>query len=539
MTTHPLSARDIAATAKKSTQPTLLPWRVLRALLVWAIVAFAQSAANAQVAVFFTVSVTAGPGGTVSPNSSQQVLEGDSVTFNATPNVGYLLNTFTTNSSGCVAARSGTRLTIGSVHANCTVSATFVRASFLVTPTAIGNGSISPSAVQTVLYGDSKVFTLTPQLGHKLGSISGCPGGAGLSGNTYTTGPITTNCTVTATFIVMPIATFHNVSTSVGGAPGGGSVSPTSATVEEGLTTSFVVTPNYGFYVDGVTGCGVSFNGGATPRTTALTITTTAVFADCHIVAYFGVSPTFNVTATAGVGGSINPTSRTVPQGSTAQFIVTPNAGFAINTVTGCGGTRVGSIFTTSPVSADCSVSATFTTTTTAPVLTPMIEFYHPTLDYYFLTSRSNEIALLDATPPWTRTGQRFSTYRDSVPDSSPLTRFYFDRIAVNETRGSHFYTLVTGEVAALTALNPSNNNAPRLPFSEGVDSYAFQPLVEGVGGSCAVKQTPVYRLFRGNARFPDDPNHRFTISTAIYNDFVSRGWDGEGVKFCLSQQEP
>ena len=245
MTTHPLSARDIAATAKKSTQATLLPWRFLRTLLVWAIVAFAQSAAHAQVAVFFTVSVSAGPGGTVSPNTSQQVLEGDSVTFNATPNVGYLLNTFTTNSSGCVAARSGTRLTIGSVHANCTVTATFVRASFLVTPTAIGNGSISPSTVQTVLYGDSKVFTLTPQLGHKLGSISGCPGGAALSGNTYTTGPITTNCTVTATFILLPVAIFHAVSTSVGGAPGGGSVSPTSATVEEGLTTSFVVTPNY------------------------------------------------------------------------------------------------------------------------------------------------------------------------------------------------------------------------------------------------------------------------------------------------------
>ena len=539
MTATPHLAQEIDSNATPSTQPAMRLWRILRALFLWSVIAFAQSAAHAQVAVFFTVSVTSGPGGTVSPNTSQQVLEGDSVTFNATPNVGYLLNTFATNSSGCVAARSGTRLTIGSVHANCTVSATFVRASFLVTPTAIGNGSISPSTVQTVLYGDSKVFTLTPQSGHKLGTISGCPGGAGLSGNTYTTGPITTNCTVTATFIVIPVAIFHNISTSVGGAPGGGSMSPANATIEEGLTTSFMVTPNYGFYVDGVTGCGVSFTAGTTPQTTALTVTTAAVFTDCHIVAYFGVSPTFNVTATAGAGGSISPASRTVPQGNTAQFIVTPNAGFAINTVNGCGGTRVGSIFTTSPVSADCSVSATFTATTNAPMLIPMIEFFHPTLDYYFLTSRSNEISLLDATPPWTRTGQRFSTYRDSVPDSSPLTRYYFDRVAVNETRGSHFYTLVTGEVAALNALNPSNSNAPRLPFSESVDSYAFLPIVEGIGGSCAVKQTPVYRLFRGNTRFPDDPNHRFTISSTIYNDFVARGWDGEGVKFCLVQQEP
>lgn len=539
MTFHSPRARHAAAYSSTSTQIAKPLWQFFRALLLGAIIAFAQSAAHAQVAVFFTVSITVGPGGTVSPNTSQQVLEGDSVTFNATPNVGYLLNTFTTNSSGCVAARSGTRLTIGSVHANCTVSATFVRATFLVTPAATGNGSISPSTVQTVLYGDSKVFTLTPQLGHKLGSISGCSGGAGLSGNTYTTGPITANCTVTATFIVMPIAVFHTVSTGVGGAPGGGTVSPTSASVEEGFTASFVVTPNSGFYVDGVTGCGATFSGSVGAQTTPLTFTTAGVLADCAVTAYFGVTPTFNVTATAGAGGSISPASRTVAQGSTAQFIVTPNAGFAINTVTGCGGTRVGSVYTTAPVSAACNVSATFTTTSTAPVLLPMIEFFHPTLNYYFLTSRSNEIAILDALPPWTRTGERFSTFRDSVPDSAPLTRFYFDRVAVNETRGSHFYTLVTGEVTALTALNPSNASAPRLPFSEGIDSYAYLPVVEGVGGSCAVKQTPVYRLFRGNVRFPDDPNHRFTISTAIYNDFVARGWDGEGVKFCLVQQEP
>ena len=88
--------------------------------------------------------------------------------------------------------------------------------------------------------------------------------------------------------------------------------------------------------------------------------------------------------------------------------------------------------------------------------------------------------------------------------------------------------------VAALTSLNPSNNPAPKLPVSEGIDSYAYLPAVEGVGGSCPAGLTPVFRVFRGNVRFPDDPNHRFTTSTAIYNDFVSKGWDGEGVKFCV-----
>jgi hypothetical protein len=40
--------------------------------------------------------------------------------------------------------------------------------------------------------------------------------------------------------------------------------------------------------------------------------------------------------------------------------------------------------------------------------------------------------------------------------------------------------------------------------------------------------------LFRGSARFPDDPNHRFTTNAAVYNAFVAQGWDGEGVNFCV-----
>jgi hypothetical protein len=43
-----------------------------------------------------------------------------------------------------------------------------------------------------------------------------------------------------------------------------------------------------------------------------------------------------------------------------------------------------------------------------------------------------------------------------------------------------------------------------------------------------------VFRIFRGQARFPDNPNHRFTTDPAIYNAFVAQGWDGEGVKFCV-----
>ncbi len=106
--------------------------------------------------------------------------------------------------------------------------------------------------------------------------------------------------------------------------------------------------------------------------------------------------------------------------------------------------------------------------------------------------------------------------------------------MAKAELRGSHFYTLVDAERAALNGLNPGNSSAPKLPYNEGVDSYAFTPAVEGLGGSCAAGLAPLYRAFRG-ARFPDDPNHRFTTDITLYNSLVTAGWDGEGVKGCVS----
>ena len=169
----------------------------------------------------------------------------------------------------------------------------------------------------------------------------------------------------------------------------------------------------------------------------------------------------------------------------------------------------------------------------TGGTTTAMIEYYFAALDYYFITSRAGDIAALDTVTGWARTGKSFKVYTAQQTGTLGLNRYFFDQIAVNNTRGSHFYTVVQTEKDALASLNPTNAQTPRLPFNEGVDSYAFSPLVEGVGGSCAAGQVAVLRVFRGPVRFPDNGNHRFTTDTAIYNSFVALGWDGEGVKFC------
>ncbi len=191
-------------------------------------------------------------------------------------------------------------------------------------------------------------------------------------------------------------------------------------------------------------------------------------------------------------------------------------------------------VFNHNAAGGSSSVALSGTGIISQTALRTMTEYLYAPLNYYFITSRESEKLLLDATAGFQRTGQRFDVYAGAVTGSKGITRFYFDKVARNGGRGSHFYTLVESEKAALAQLNPGNLPAPRLPFDEGIDSYAFPPVVEGVGGSCAAGQLPVFRLFRGNLRFPDDPNHRFTTSTAIYNEFVALGWDGEGVKFCV-----
>jgi hypothetical protein len=163
-----------------------------------------------------------------------------------------------------------------------------------------------------------------------------------------------------------------------------------------------------------------------------------------------------------------------------------------------------------------------------------MVEFRIPSADYYFMTSRANEQALLDSIPSFQRTGASFAVFSAVSPTTKGITRYYFDKAAKSESRGTHFYTLLQNEVDLLNGLNPTNANVPRVPINEGIDSYATSPTVEGVNGSCPSGTLAVYRIFRGNVRFPDDPNHRFTTDRSVYDEFVALGWDGEGVKFCV-----
>ena len=84
-----------------------------------------------------------------------------------------------------------------------------------------------------------------------------------------------------------------------------------------------------------------------------------------------GGGTTYTVTPSAGANGSISPnTPQTVSSGTTTAFTVTPNGGYAASVGGTCGGSLVGTTYTTNSISADCTVSATFSAVDgTPPVL--------------------------------------------------------------------------------------------------------------------------------------------------------------------------
>jgi hypothetical protein len=69
---------------------------------------------------------------------------------------------------------------------------------YSVTPSAGTGGSINPDTPQSVEYGQTTSFTVTPETGYSIDKVEGCSGT--LSGSTYTTGAITADCAVTAAF---------------------------------------------------------------------------------------------------------------------------------------------------------------------------------------------------------------------------------------------------------------------------------------------------------------------------------------------------
>jgi hypothetical protein len=160
-----------------------------------------------------------------------------------------------------------------------------------------------------------------------------------------------------------------------------------------------------------------------------------------------------------------------------------------------------------------------------------MVEYYVPDFDYYFYTGRASDKQLLDGRTDFRRTGSEFQLFSDPQGELEPLERFFFAKAARSGTRGTHFYTSIALEQRLLAELNVTNAAEDRKPLLEGIEGYTIPRRADG---SCPDKTVPVYRAFKGEPRYVDEANHRFSTSIAQHRDMVDRlGWTDEGVRFC------
>ncbi len=131
----------------------------------------------------------------------------------------------------------------------------------------------------------------------------------------------------------------------------GGTVSPTSISVGSGSTASFTLAYSTGYEIASIGGCGGQLSG--------TSYVTGPVTNNCTVTAAFRLKR-YNVSANASASGSITPSTVSVEHGGTAEFSVIPGADAVLAGVNGCGGALTGSRYTTGPITADCSINATF-----------------------------------------------------------------------------------------------------------------------------------------------------------------------------------
>lgn len=168
---------------------TILPYSACQETLPAVLTVTKAGAGQGNVTPDLGILTWSGSGTTGTANYSKDTL----VTLTAAPSLGSVLTGW--SGGGC----SGTADCTVTLSEDTNVAATFGLTSFIVTPSAGANGSLSPSAPRTVYYNQTTWFTVTPNTGYTIGSVSGC--GGNLSGSTYITGPISADCTVTASFI--------------------------------------------------------------------------------------------------------------------------------------------------------------------------------------------------------------------------------------------------------------------------------------------------------------------------------------------------
>jgi hypothetical protein len=322
---------------------------------------FSSVAANHSIAATFsaatagtyTITASAGTGGSISPAGAKSVTAGGSQSYTVTPSTGYYVASVLvdgTSVASNVAGGAAYSYAFSSVSAAHTISASFAMRSYNIVATAGANGSVTP-ANTWVAYQGSQAMTFTPASGYAVTDVKvdGTSVGAVSS---YTFSNLAADHTLSVTFGA-PVSKY----TITASAGANGTITPT-ASLNGGTSPAFSVTPNTGYYVVSVVVDGTTVASNLPSGGYSYTFSNLA--ANHTISATFAVRY-YNLVATAGANGAITPTSSWALYNTSQAITITPNSGHKVADVK-VDGVSVGAVssYTFSNVSATHTIAATF-----------------------------------------------------------------------------------------------------------------------------------------------------------------------------------
>lgn len=200
---------------------------------------FSNVTANHDFAAYFTpltytITSSAGAGGSIAPAGTITFNYGASQTYAITPSAGYHIADVVVDgaSVGAVSSYAFTSITAG--H---TIAASFApNPSYTISASAGANGAISPSGAVSVLGGTNKQFLITPAAGYRIADVRVDGVSVGAPGY-YTFVNVTTDHSIAASFEpdVYTIEAFADTN---------GSITPSGmVTVPKGGSITFTVAP--------------------------------------------------------------------------------------------------------------------------------------------------------------------------------------------------------------------------------------------------------------------------------------------------------
>ncbi|GEM_PF-2225491 len=286
----------------------------------------------------YTITPSAGSGGTINPGTAQTIGRGtNSKAFIVSANTGYAIDTLTVcKGTTCeaikeAAGRTSYMFTFLDVQANGSIKAAF-KETCSITVLEGNGGSVSPGD-QVVMKGSNITFKITADTSNGYAidtlTVDGSPVAEASGRTTYDHSftNVTGNHTIKATFkkreeFIITVQAGQN-----------GTISPgTSQNIARGARKTFVITANDGYGIDALKVDGNTVYGASGGSTYMYSFA--KVDADHTISATFKQAA-YTITASAGNNGAIEPSgAKTYSPGATPTYKFMPADGYLVDAVT-------------------------------------------------------------------------------------------------------------------------------------------------------------------------------------------------------------